>query len=93
MDRLPKQYYRQKELKTATDLELELKQRFCPSCPIARWRFTAAARGNTLYCGCTWVGRQRSGYAIWMYPPDTKREAKHIVAEAPSLKDICPCKS
>ena len=93
MDRLPKQYYRQAELKSATDLEVELKERFCPNCPIARWRFTAACRGNVLYCGYKWEGKRKLSYCIWMYPDKTEREAKHIVAEAPTLSDLCPCKS
>lgn len=96
MSRLLKQRFKHKELKSLEELELELKKFLCPNCPIARWRFAAAQRGLDLFCGVQWEGRQHSGYGIWMYPPGTpgssQRSAKYLVAEAPSLKDLCGCK-
>ena len=76
-----------------TQLETELAQRFCPDCPILRWRLEAAKRGQNLYMGHTWEGKQKTGYAIWMYPNGRKREPKDIVASAPTLGDICGCKA
>ncbi len=92
VDRLDKQLYKQSDLIDIVTLEQELAQRFCPSCPISRWRYTAACRGNTLFCGYKWEGKEKKSYCIWMYPPGTPRLTKHIVAEAPSLTDLCGCK-
>lgn len=97
MERLPKYRFMHRQLRSIEELEAELKKYFCPNCRIARWRFTAAARGNTLLCGVQWTGRRHSGFGVWMFPPDTpgykQRTAKYLVAEAPSLKVLCPCKS
>lgn len=94
-DRLAKQIYKQTDLYSIEHLEQELAQRFCPDCPIARWRYTAALRGHTLYTGYKWEGNQKTSYCIWMFPPELKqseRADKHIVAEAPSLDDLCNCR-
>lgn len=94
-DRLEKQLYKQRDLYSVSDLERELAQRFCPNCPVARWRYTAALRGYTLYTGYKWEGKEKTSYCIWMFPPELKqseRADKHIVAEAPSLNDLCNCR-
>jgi len=95
VNRLSKQIYKQSDLYSVSDLEQELAQRFCPNCPVARWRYTAALRGHTLYTGYKWEGNQKTSYCIWMFPPEVKqseRADKHIVAEAPSLDDLCNCR-
>ncbi len=95
IDKLAKQTYRQSDLYSHEQLERELAERFCPSCPIARWRYTAALRGHTLYTGYKWENKEKVSYCIWMFPPETKvseRADKHIVAEAPSLDNLCNCR-
>ncbi len=94
-DKLEKQTYKQQDLYSVSDLERELAQRFCPNCPIARWRYMAALRGHTMYTGYKWVGNQKTSYCIWIFPPETKQSERadtHIVAEAPSLDDLCNCR-